>query len=352
MGIAGLIFNKAPRSTKGEVKYIKKEVIESGETVKKYLLPDSHSFLQERLDKFLLDNKLKIGSSSLLIDGPNTLQPKVEIDLQNGKPKGKCFICGEPSHSLREIGGTVFPMISGSSGALSFNSNGGKPEKVCWKCDYIGKFVPVNGFYTMNGDNLHIYLPYSPNIEKMLYISNNLQAIKINDPNLFRNFNQQMEYCQRPYEQLFSFLYSLYTLVLIEKVSKDADKGMYTVNLENNPGVNLLKDPLDFFVVNTESLGDTQMGKLIWPFKDAVYFFRLMERVEHEGIDIKEVMRILIDSDEKKSENKTIIRNKICERILKKKVSWNLLSSMSLGLISQNSVILSLWLILFLFMRK
>jgi len=98
----------------------------------------------------------------------------------------------------------------------------------------------------MNGDNLHIYLPYSPNIEKMLYISNNLQAIKINDPNLFRNFNQQMEYCQRPYEQLFSFLYSLYTLVLIEKVSKDADKGMYTVNLENNPGVNLLKDPLDF----------------------------------------------------------------------------------------------------------
>jgi len=111
MGIAGLIFNKAPRSTKGEVKYIKKEVIESGETVKKYLLPDSHSFLQERLDKFLLDNKLKIGSSSLLIDGPNTLQPKVEIDLQNGKPKGKCFICGEPSHSLREIGGTVFPMI-------------------------------------------------------------------------------------------------------------------------------------------------------------------------------------------------------------------------------------------------
>jgi len=29
-------------------------------------------------------------------------------------------------------------------------------------------------------------------------------------------------------------------------------------------------------------------------------------------------MRILIDSDEKKSENKTIIRNKICERILKK----------------------------------
>ncbi|VVB87654.1 Uncharacterised protein [uncultured archaeon] len=182
MGIAGLIFNKAPRPTKLEVKYETKEVIESGKKIKKEILPADHAHLQERLESFLFETSLKIGSSSLLKDGPNAIQPTVQINLkkEKGKEKGKCFFCGSSSH-LSEIGGTVFPMISGSSGALSFNTGGGKPEKVCWKCDFIGKFVPVNGFYTINNGNYHMYFPYSPSLEKMDDVIKNLHAIKIED---------------------------------------------------------------------------------------------------------------------------------------------------------------------------
>ncbi len=319
MGIAGLIFNKAPRYTKNEVKYEKKEVTESGKKIKKEVLPINYAHLQERLDKFLVENNLKIGSSSLLIDGPNAIQPKVEINFKKGKSKGKCFICGDHSHSLSEIGGTVFPMISGSSGALSFNSAGGRPEKVCWKCDFIGKFVPVNGFYTMSNDSYHIYFPYSSSLEKMIDVFSSLQAIKIEDQNLLRNFKHSLGgYFQKPFEQLFAFLYSLYRIVMIRKTSKGSTDEEYELDYEKLFEIALSKAPIEFFVMYTEALGDTQMGKMIWPFQDSVYLFRLLDRLERNKISINETMTLLIDFDQPKNESKTIIRNRICERILRK----------------------------------
>ncbi len=320
MGIAGLIFNKAPRKTKLEVKYEKKEVIESGKKLKKEILPSEYAHLQERLDNFLVETDIAIGSSSLLIDGRNAIQPTVEINLkiENGKEKGKCFFCGGSSH-LNEIGGTVFPMISGSSGTLSFNTCGGKPEKVCWRCDFIGKFVPVNGFYTTNGNNNHMYFPYSPSLEKMHGVSKSLQAIKIEDPNLFRNFNHQLGgYFQRPFEQLFSFLYSMYRIVMTKKTSTSSTNEDYELDYEKLFEITLSKAPIEFFVLYTEALGDTQMGKMIWPFQDSVYLFRLLDRLERNKINIKEMMTLLIDFDQPKNESKTIVRNRICERILRK----------------------------------
>lgn len=319
MGIAGLIFNKAPRPTNLEVKYEKKDVNESGKKTKKESLPADYAYLQERLDNFLMETGLKISSSSLLIDGRNAILPKVEINLKNekGKEKGRCFFCGNSSH-LSEIGGTVFPMISGSSGALSFNTNGGKPEKVCWKCDFIGKFVPLNGFYTLNNNNYHIYFPYSPSLEKMNDVLGSLKAIEIEDPNLLRNFNQQLGgYFQRPFEQLFSFLYSLYRIVMTRKTSGSMNED-YELDYEKLFQITLSKAPIEFFVLYTEALGDTQMGKMIWPFQDSVYLFRLLDRLERNKISIKDTMTLLVDFEQPKNESKTIIRNRICERILRK----------------------------------
>ena len=167
MGVAGLIFNKAPRMTAKQVKYDVIELDEAGKKIKKKVLPPEYSHLQDRFEAFLSETGLKISANNLLIDGPNAIQPQVEIKVKKGKEKGKCFICGAASHSLTEIGGTVYPMITGSSGVLSFNSNGGRPEKVCWKCDFLGKFVPVNGFYVYNDESYNIYFPYSSSLVKM-----------------------------------------------------------------------------------------------------------------------------------------------------------------------------------------
>jgi hypothetical protein len=318
MGIAGLIFNKAPRPMKDEIKYDKSQP-------QKGILPEDFQHLQDRLNSFLSEYKLKIGSSSLLVDGPNAIRPKVDIQVKSGKTKrssrtkGACFICGEPTYSLNEIGGTVFPMITGSSGVRSFNSEGGDPENVCWKCDYIGKFVPVTGYYIMNNDTYHLYFPYSSSLEKMNEVFHSLETSKIDDPNYLRNFyNRLGGYFQKPYEQFFTFLYSLYRIVMIKKISSSSDAEEYELDYEKLFEVNLNKSPLDFFVVYTESLGDTQMGKMIWPFQESVYLFRLLDYLERNKIDLKRMMTLLIDFDQPKNESKTILRNRVCENILKK----------------------------------
>ena len=314
MGIAGLIFNKAPRPTNGEIKYDKSQT-------KKGILPPDQQQLQERLEAFLSENKIKVGSSSLLVDGPNAIQPKVDIRIKTGKSKGNCFICGESSSSLSEIGGTVFPMITGSAGVLSFNTQGGSPEKICWKCDFIGKFVPVTGFYSMNKDTYHIYFPYSASLEKMNDVFRSLETSKINDPTFLRNFENRLGgYFQKPYEQFFTFLYSLYRVVMTKKISAatDADEE-YELDYEKLFEVNLNRTPLDFVVMYTESLGDAQMGKMIWSFQESVYIFRLFDYLERNKLDLKKIMTLLVDFDQPKTESKTLLQNRVCENILKKK---------------------------------
>lgn len=316
MGVAGLIFSKPPRMTARQVKYDVIEVNEAGKKIKKKVLPPEYSHLQDRFDSFLSETGLKISANNFLIDGPNAIQPQVEIKVKKGKEKGKCFICGAASHSLTEIGGTVYPMITGSSGVLSFNSNGGRPEKVCWKCDFLGKFVPVNGFYAYNNEGYNIYFPYSSSLVKMSEVYDDFQAVNVDDPNLLKNFENRLGgFFQRPFEQLFTFLYSLYWTVLSKKTTDGDDSEL---DFEKLFDVIISKTPLEFYTINTTSLGDTQMGKMIWPFNDSVYLFRLFDKVEKNKISIKEVMAGLIDYDQTKNENKTMMRNTVCERILKK----------------------------------
>jgi hypothetical protein len=59
------------------------------------------------------------------------------------------------------------------------------------------------------------------------------------------------------------------------------------------------------------------MGKMIWAFLDSIYIFRLFESLEKCRININVVMFLLLDP-EQKNENQTIMRNRICEKILKK----------------------------------
>jgi hypothetical protein len=316
MGIAGLIFSKAARKTGEAISIV--EVNEVGTKIKKKVLPPEYSHLQNRLDFFLSETGLKL-ADKMLIDGPYAVKPKVNIKVKQGKEKGKCFICGESSHSLTNITGTVYPMITGPDGVLSFNSNVGKPEKVCWKCDFMSKFVPANGFYIYQIQNksksFHIYFPYSSSLIKMSEVYEDFESIKINHPKLLTNFENLLgSYFQRPYEQMFTFLYSIYRMVLCKKTCDDSS----ILDFEKLSGTMISKASLEFYIINTTSLGDnTQMGKMVWPFNDSVYMFRLFDKIEKNDMKMEDIMSNLIDYEQK--ENKTMLRNRICERILKKR---------------------------------
>lgn len=333
MGIASVIYNKAPRPSKDIIKWKekdwkkqKKEITVNGKKTQQTRphLPDTHRTLQERMDDFLDKQGVDITTSGLLIDGPNQVRPKVTIKIGAGASKGNCYICGEPSNLLEDANQTIFPLVTGSSGVRSFNSLGGKPEKICWKCSLLGKFVPVNGFYLSQGDNLFAFLPYSTSLEKMSDVFGPLHEAEYREPNLSRNFDHPLGgYFQRPFEVALAFLYTLYRKVILHQRSEENDENA-VLDWEEMLHLTTSKAPLDFFVLHMESKGQTTMGKMAWPFRDSVYFFRLMNEVEQTGINVREVMRMFIDFTQPKNENKTLIRNKVCERILKKQTILDL----------------------------
>ena len=328
MGIAEMIYNKPPRPVGKSVKWIKKEkkdIVFNGKTVKKNraILPQEYAHLQSRLDKFLDDNGLDITTAGMLINGPNEVRPKLKFSVVDKKSSGKktlkvCYLCGEESGQLEDANQTIFPLITGSSGVLSFNSCGGKPEKVCWRCSLLGKFVPASGFYMYQNDDLFIFLPYSISLEKMIYVHEKLQTLKNNtDPNLFSNFNHNLgSYIQHPYEATFAFLHSLYIQILTEKVASD-DDGILDFDAMWDLALN--KAPIEFFIIHTRKEGNTFSGKLFWIYRDSVYLFRLFDYLrEKTGTPMRNILSILIDYSQKSNEAKTFIRNKVLERMLKK----------------------------------
>ena len=309
VGIAGIIFDKAARPTKGMIKW---------KDPKKHILPDEYKHLQERMEKYVKDNGLKITTAGLLLDGPNAVQPKLKIAIGEKKRGKYCYLCGEETGSLEDANQTVFPFITGSSGILSFNPNAGRPERVCWKCSMLGKYVPVVGFYSTQGDSLSIFLPYSTSLKKMCQVHDLLESTKYQDENLLRNFEHPLGgYYQHPYEITYSFLYTLYDRCLLNRL----EPGMDEIDLDVDAALNLTTNtaPLEFYVIQTKKEGDTFSGKMIWPFKETLYFFRLHEKIEKTiKIRMKEVLSYCVDYEASKNENKTLLRNRICERILKK----------------------------------
>jgi len=329
VGIAEIIYNKAPRPTGGSIKWLEKvdkEIEVNSRKVKRKrgILPEEYTHLQDRLDEFLDRNGLNVTTSGLLLDGPNAVKPKVKIRVDNKKTKGQCYLCGSNASTLDEANQTIFPFITGSSGVLSFNSEAGKPEKVCWKCSLLGKFVPVNGFYYSQGDHLYSFLPYSSSLEKMYDAFDALQDAKYEDPNLFRNFEHPLgSYYQHPFEVTFAFLYTLYDKFSTHQTNEVDGEVEFDIGVILKLAVD--KSSLEFAVVHTKKEGNTFSGKMIWPFRETVYFYKLIKEIEEKTItSMQKPLNYLVNYTEKKNENKTLIRNRVCERILKKQTILDL----------------------------
>jgi len=303
---------------------------------KMHRLPEEYIEVQEVLDEFIATSGIKPSIGILLLDGPYEFRPKIgEFHLsKKGKIK-KCFLCGQQVYGeVKEITKGTYPFITSSSGFKTFNSFCSSAEQVCWKCDYVSKFAPVNGFYFTNkskqNEEMFIFFPYSISFEKMLEIYPPLEEAKYNDPYLFRNFQQPFggdSTLQKPFEVAFVFLYTIYDKLL--RLQKAVD-GEVQEFWERVIDFAVSRAPVEFVVLHAESKGQTTMGKMVWPFRDSVYFFRLMKEIEESGINIKEVMNLLVDPSlfSKKGRvggNKTLIRNRVCERILKKQPAIDLI---------------------------
>ncbi|WP_286979081.1 hypothetical protein [Aminobacterium sp. UBA5514] len=315
-GIAWLIFDQPPKASAQQVKWKNKT---------KHILPEEYSHLQKRLDSFIEQNNLtNITSSAMLIDGPNEVKPTLDLDISKpqNKKRYECCICGAPAANCYEVGSTILPLLTGASGGLSFNSNGGSPEKACWKCALLGKFVPVNGFYYRSKNSLFTFFPYSSSLKKMDEIYPAMNATKSTDPNYNQNFDTSLgTYFQKSFEVAFAFFYTLYSKLVKEGNNNTSIRE----DLDNLYGIDILDTNVNFYILTATHTGSTFAIKSLWLFQDTLYIFKLFNALEQQvSIDMKEFMRLLIDYDAQ-NDGMTLYRNRICERILKKKSVLDLL---------------------------
>ena len=283
-------------------------------------LPEKHTEIQSILDDFIGTTGIKPSTSVLLVDSPYQLKPQLDPIDVSGKPrKEHCFLCGHTlTGKAKEITKGTYPFITSSSGFKNFNSMIRSAERVCWKCDYLTKFVPISSFYLVTKagkqEDIFAFLPYSISFLKMLDTYSPLQDAKYKVPNLFKNFQHPLDgYFQKPFEVTFAFLYTLYRKMLIRK---KADENEGSLDWDEMCHFITAKAPLEFVVLHAESKGQTYIGKMVWSFRDSVYFFRLMDNLETSGINIKKVMWLLIDSSQNNA-NRTLRRNRVCEQILR-----------------------------------
>ncbi|MDH4304201.1 MAG: hypothetical protein OEV53_09080 [Nitrospira sp.] len=317
-GVAALIYDKAPRPMMGTIAWTSKEkrdVFVSGKNQKRTRarLPSTHLHLQNRLDEFLDQHGLDVTTSGLLLNGPNQVRPNVTIRPGGGKPKGVCFLCGQPSAVLESVSQTVFPLVTGESGTLGFFSEGCSPSKTCWRCAFVAKFVPVLGFFMWAGDRIHLFLPFAPSLTKMNQVYEPLMRAAEFEPNWYRNFETSLGgYFTHATETCLAFLHTVYrkTLRHSEETLSEAD-----TFLQELYGLVQEEAPVSFAVVSATSKGNTMMVTDAWLFDDIAYLFRLFDRAEREGINLARVAKELVDHDAK-AENRTLDRARMFRSIL------------------------------------
>ncbi len=269
-GIVLLIFNKAVRPSASQIPW--KD------------LPHKNPEAHEIVGSFLREQKLKPDPpAGLLVDGPNQLRPAQKVNVVEGKRVGSCFLCGEASASLREADQLAYPMITGTSGILSFNSEGSKkPPRICWKCSYVSKFVPANGFYLLSGGRLHCFFPYSSDLRVMLDSHALIYDIEEDHPNHFRNFTPVPSgYLNYANEAAFTFLFTLYDKARARTdTAKAAAKSPDLAGFFPIEQLFSADSPLEFYRLHGELMGQTIRVKRIAKFYDASTYFRLFKQLD------------------------------------------------------------------------
>ena len=316
-GIAAFIYDKAPRPAGGQVKWADK-------TPGK--LPDDYIHLQDHLDQFLEHQKLKPGpGAGMLVDEPNRVRPKVIIQVQEPNRKSTrktspCFLCGGTSSKMEKMNQTIFPFMTGESGVLSFFSTTRGATHVCWRCSFIGKFVPVNGFYIQAGDRMHMFFPFAPNLCKMNDVYNRLTGITEWEPNFYRNIDQQLGgYFTHPSEMAFAFLHRVYAELTTDDELNEEDPFEDEEAFQEEVFDFALKNaPLSFFIVSTEQKGQIQMPTQVRLYDDLAYLFRLFQYLRKKGMGWKSIAQNMLDFTAVKDDNKSLKRNRMLDAVLTK----------------------------------
>jgi hypothetical protein len=317
------------------------------------LLPDDFTHLQSELDTFLEKEKINRGlDSGFLVD--SELEVRVVCDVKVGAlPKNEiCLLTGQIAEAPTKAMSTAFPLFGGSR---SFTNDVTGKSRIGWQMAYVGTFAPAVAFFYVQNDDMYLFFPQSSVLSRIVDVSEELVGMRQVQANFFKNFELQLGgYFSERSEILFAFLHAVFRHFSgyrppepVALPDDDADDELVSLGPVDDAEVNEVEHiscqqvfdklcrgaPVNFAVVAARKMGNLWMGRDFQTFTDVLYIARLLDLMtrvvpiengpQRQRCSPKRLMSTLIDFDSKK--NKTLLRNKVCERILTKQSVLSLL---------------------------
>ena len=310
-------------------------------------LPERYAHLQPKLDTLLSATGMKAGPpAGLLVGGENAVRPKVKIAVGGRCKDEPDFLTGEPAAGPQPAKQTAFPLFGGSR---AFTSGADTDPRLGWRTDFVGKFAPVVCFHYVQGDDLFLFLPTSADLTRTADLADRLNRITAErDPNHYRNFELRLGgYFGGRAELTLAFLHRAFV-----ELSRESRGGEVDMSLPETDDADRDEaeddDPIhpaavaaavgtgaavNFTVVAARKSGNVWAGREFAEFSDTLYVARLLGRMttvvdklgraSQRACDPKRLMQCLVDHSSEK--HRTVLRDAVCGRILRKQPVLDLL---------------------------
>lgn len=285
--------------------------------------------LQKRIDEFLKEHHKKLwGNKGLLLYEPPVCHPQITLFPEKGR-KSVCCICGQEK-VCSDVTQTSFLLFASKSATLSFNSEGKRPDKICWECEFLSKFAVESAHYKTSGDNLYILQLSTSNTKKMIdshKLLGSQSAVRELEPeNFMSNIGTQKSsdrllfFAHLPYELLWAFFHDTYILLRNETQMRS----LPAVSFDPFCCIKLfIENPLQIVLMMISSKGQTFILRELIKYTETAYIFRLLQFLYEAFPEPTFLYRVFHDmyvpgEGTAFDTNNYIWRNRILQRVLQK----------------------------------
>jgi len=287
--------------------------------------------MQKRVDLFLEEHRKTLwGNKKRLLYEPPVCHPQIALFPARGK-KNICCICGQES-VCSDVAQPSFLLFASPTATLSFNSEGKKPDKICWECEFLSKFAVESAHYKSVDDNLYILQMVASHAKKLIdshaVLGSQSAVRQLDTDNYLSNIgtqkvdNRLLYYARLPYELLWAFFHDTYGLLRVEAETRAKSMDELTMFC-TKPFIEI---PLQLILLMVSSKGQTFMLKEIIAYTETAYIFRLLHSFREEfSADHKFLYKVFQDlylpvkKDKPFDLNNYLWRNRILQRVLQKK---------------------------------
>lgn len=283
--------------------------------------------MQQRVKEFLEEHKKTLwGNKKKLLYEPPVCHPKINLLPSRGK-KTTCCICGQED-VCKDVAQPSFLLFASSSATLSFNSEGKKPDKLCWECEFLSKFAIETALYKTSDENLFILQLNTGHAEKLVeshrIIGSQSAVRQIDNENYMSNIGTEkgdrlLYYAHLPYELLWAFFHDTYFLLRTEAEARTSSKEeLYMFCIKP-----FIEAPIQLILLMISSKGQTFIPKEIIAYTETAYAFRLLHSMREEFSNehnflYKVYHDLYLPGDKAFGISSSLFRNRIYQRMLRK----------------------------------